>query len=270
MCKKNYPTDLHDSEWERLKPLLPLPNQPPKRGRPTEVDYREIVNAILYVTRSGCAWELLPHDFPPPGTVYYYFSAWSADGTWKRVHNTLVQAVRVQAGRSPEPTIGILDSQTVKTTVESGVSCGYDAGKKTKGRKRHAVVDAMGLLLALAVHDADLQDRDGAQDVLVRLFQQFQELVKLFADSGYTGEELAKWVQRHYAELEIVRKLPEQVGFVVHAKRWLVERLFGWLERWRRLSKDFEVKPRNSEAFIYIALTSNLLARLERPKSAWR
>lgn len=165
--------------------------------------------------------------------------------------------------------MGILDSQTMKTTVESGFSSGYDASKKSKGRKRHAVVDAMGLLVALAVHDADLQDRDGAQDVLVRLFQQFQDLVKLFADSSYTGEELAKWVHKHFADLEIVRKRPEQVGFVVHAKHWLVEHLFGWLERWRRLSKDFEVKPRNSKAFIYISLTGNLLARLERPKSAW-
>ena len=270
MRKNQYPTDLHDSEWERLKPLLPEPNQPPKRGRPTEVDYREIVNALLYLTRSGCAWSLLPHDFPPSRTVYYYFSKWSADGTWKRVHDALVQAVRKGAGRSADPTVGILDSQSVKTTVESGVSCGYDAGKKIKGRKRHAVVDALGLLLGLVVTDADIQDRDGAQDVLFHLFNQYWEVVKIYADSGYSGEELARWVHKHQAELEIVRKLQDQVGFVVHAKRWLVERLFGWLERWRRLSKDYEVKPKNSEAFIHLALTSNLLARLENPKTSWR
>jgi putative transposase len=270
MRKDPYPTDLHDSEWERLKAMLPAPNDSPKRGRPTQVDYREVVNAILYISRTGCAWALLPHDFPPPGTVYYYFKSWAADGTWKQVHDTLVKEVRIQAGRSSEPTLGILDSQAVKTTLESGVSCGYDAGKKVKGRKRHVVVDAMGLLLNLVVHDAHIQDRDGARNVLWELFNQCEEIVKILADSGYSGQNLAQWVRNQFAELEIVSKLQKQVGFVVQAKRWLVERLFGWLERWRRLSKDYEVNPINSEAFVYIALTRNLLARLEQPKPAWR
>ncbi|MEZ0375252.1 MAG: IS5 family transposase [Candidatus Sericytochromatia bacterium] len=270
MRKKNYPTDLHDSEWERLEPLLPEPNQPPKRGRPTQVAYREILNALLYVARSGCAWDLLPHDFPPSRTVYYYFLKWSGDGTWKRIHDALVKAVRVQAGRSEEPTVGIIDSQSVKTTIESGRSCGYDPAKRLKGRKRHAVVDSLGLLLSLVVHDADIQDRDGAEDVLKRVFDQFWQVVKIFADTGYDAKRLAKWVQSQWAELQLVQKLKDQVGFVVHAKRWLVERLFAWLGRWRRLSKDYEVNPRNSEAFIYLALTSLMLAKLEHPKPAWR
>lgn len=270
MRKKPYPTDLHDTEWQLIQPLLPQPNHAPQRGRPTEVDYREIVNALRYIARSGCAWDMLPHDFPPSDTVYYYFRKWSKDGTLKHIHTALHQQMRKQEGRSEQPTLGIIDSQSVKTTVESGWYSGFDGGKQVKGRKRHVVVDILGYALGLKVQDASIQDRDGAKEVLKEVLETYPSLELILTDSIYNGDSLMSWIAAYDVKMEAVKKQKEQKGFVVQAKRWLVERLFGWLERWRRLAKDYERKPERSESMLYLVLSSIMLTKLARPKTSWR
>jgi len=259
MNRQPYPTDLSDEQWNLLEPMLP-----PRflRGRKRTVDLREVVNAILYLLRSGCAWRYLPHDFPKWTTVYYYFRRWR-DLEWlAKLNGELRAQVRLADGRDKDPSAAIIDSQSVKTTEQGGEK-GYDAGKKVNGRKRHILVDTLGLLLCVKVLAANIQDRDGAQALLSEVKERMPRLYLIWADGGYRGK-LISWVATTCLWLlQVVKRNDDVKGFVVLPRRWVVERTFGWLGRNRRLSKDYERQCETSEAFVYLAMIHLMLKRLK-------
>lgn len=258
---RRYASDLSDREWRLIEAFLPLPR---RLGRPRETDLREVMNAILYIASTGCQWRMLPKDFPPYSTVQGYFYEWRETGLWRRINNHLVMEARELEGREASPSAGVIDSQSVKTT-ESGGTRGYDAGKKINGRKRHIVVDTLGLMVGLLVHGADIQDRDGAPELLKSIRHRWPWLRHIFADGGYAGKKLTTRLGKiGQWTLEIIKRSDTAKGFEVLPRRWVVERTFAWLGRCRRLAKDWEKSIASAEAWITIAHIRILTRRLAK------
>ncbi|MCA9995796.1 MAG: IS5 family transposase [Anaerolineales bacterium] len=264
--RQAYQSDLKDQEWKWLKKFLPAPSTKGTRGRPQEWSLREIVNALLYLLRTGCQWRMLPHDLPTWQTVYYHHRKWRSNKTWEKVNRLLSQEVRQQAGRETTPSAAIVDAQSVKTTLVKGKR-GYDAGKKVNGRKRHLIVDTMGLVLLVLVTAANVQDKAGGKLLLTRLQEQvaLPRLQLIWADGGYDGQPFVAWVKAAFGWIwEVVKRNADLKGFHVLPNRWVVERTFGWLNNYRRLSKDYEELPHTSETFIYLAMSHIMVRRLAR------
>jgi transposase len=262
-----YPSSsLTDPQWALLRPLLPPPgNTAGQGGRPEKWPRRLVLDAIFYLIRGGIAWAQLPHDFPPAKTVYDIYRRWTKSGAWQRIHDVLRDRARARAGRAVHPTAAVIDSQTVRSAdTAARATTGYDAGKKIKGRKRHIATDTSGLLLAVVVTAASIQDRDAAHRLLTALRARFATVSLVFADGGYAGR-LVVWARSVLAlTIQIVKRTDTATGFEVLPRRWVVERSFGWLAKHRRTVRDYETRPDHHEAIVYIAAIHTLTRRLAR------
>jgi transposase len=265
--KQRYPSDTSDEQWELIEPLLP---EVASGGRPEKHPRRAVVDAILYVVRTGCAWRALPADFPPWQTVYWYFNRWEQTKVTEKILPVVRGQLRVQEGRDPEPSAGLIDSQSVRGADTVGQdSRGYDAGKKINGRKRFIVTDTLGLLLCVVVLSAGVQDRDGAKPVLLDTYLRTRVRF-VFADGGFAGRLLDWATTMLRTTLQIVRKPADQRGFAVIPHRWAVERTFAWLTAHRRLARDYERHPAHSEAMIRWAAINTITRRIARGGPATR
>jgi putative transposase len=247
----NYPTNVSDSQWQIISKHLDV-----QRNR--KYPLREIINGIFYLVKTGCQWRMLPGDFAPWKSVYYYFSVWKKSGFFEILHELLVERVRVKQGKQEEPTVGIIDAQSVKNTLVSSQDKGFDAGKKVKGIKRHIIVDTLGMVLA--VQSAGIQDRDGAGEVIAKLLENWKKVFKIFADGGYRGKLIERVKSRFKIELEIIKR-DELHTFKILPKRWIVERTFSWLDTNRRSSKNYERLNDTSVAIIHLAAIRIMLNR---------
>ena len=249
----NYPTNVSNSQWQIISKSLDV-----ERNR--KYNLREIVNAILYLVKTGCQWRMLPGDFPKWTIVYYYFSVWKNNGVLEQIHESLVEKIRKQHNKNEEPTVGIIDAQSVKSTLVSSEDKGFDAGKKIKGIKRHIIVDTLGLILAVVIQSASVQDRDGAISVIDKLVENWKKIIKIFADGGYGGKLIGAVQNRFKIELEIIKR-DELHTFKILPKRWIVERTFAWIDTNRRNSKNYERLNNTNVAMVHLSAIRIMLKR---------